>query len=518
MLLTWSVAVPCPYLPNESLTTIFKPQVGSLHKFDDISVEYGPTMNFFIPPALDGRIKNQCSVFSVGSSPLSSADEILRRHPGCVRRLIIPSFLKGVLHDTLDFMGVHERMLFPGLEGLSAALTRYFTREPRPSPEDIRVLNQERWREDFVQYGPGAPLEPQREDLQLGHGSLVLVQHAENSVVSVAGEGGGVQGVVDTISVLQTDSPPLDDPPSDDPPLDDLMANSQPNRDPEPKRLEFVSALDSQSALLGETIQLTEEVLPKIPLRPAFGGPTASPHELDTESVIAASATPIQNESQRRELAVYLSAHQKCIEVQSLLEGSMLHNIEFEINSSKLLPSGEDICMQIVSVLHKYPDIVINVDNYSDCVKANCGEDCGMANLSQRRADSISAFLQKSGCKNIFHARGIGCKHPHAGQVWKIHIYPEDSYYEKQEMGPLYAIDSSILSHLAPVNSQPPIVPVKSDIADDHECEIPLYPPVDNNQPTAENNGVEAPASMRMLSLAFSGIDDDGSASIGGDI
>ncbi|CAM9246085.1 unnamed protein product, partial [Ectocarpus fasciculatus] len=101
--------------------------VQCLSKFDALSEESGPALNFFIPPRFDERMVNQCTVFSVVSSPLISADYVLSMYPGCVRRLIIPNFLKGVLHDTLDVMGVHERMLFPGLGGLSAALTRYFT-------------------------------------------------------------------------------------------------------------------------------------------------------------------------------------------------------------------------------------------------------------------------------------------------------------------------------------------------------------------------------------------------------
>ncbi len=47
------------------------------------------------------------------------------------RRVIIPAGMKWEVRDKLDQAGITERMLFPGLDGLSAWLARYYM--PHPS-------------------------------------------------------------------------------------------------------------------------------------------------------------------------------------------------------------------------------------------------------------------------------------------------------------------------------------------------------------------------------------------------
>jgi len=81
---------------------------------------------FFEPPSLDERIVNQFALFSLPSSPKLSLEELLHRR-AAYRRIIIPAALKWGIRDKLDQANITERVLFPGLDGLSQWLKRYFT-------------------------------------------------------------------------------------------------------------------------------------------------------------------------------------------------------------------------------------------------------------------------------------------------------------------------------------------------------------------------------------------------------
>jgi len=81
---------------------------------------------FFEPPSLDERIVNQFALFSLPSSATLSLEELLQRRENMVRRIIIPAALKWEIRDKLDQANITERVLFPGLDGLSQWLKRYF--------------------------------------------------------------------------------------------------------------------------------------------------------------------------------------------------------------------------------------------------------------------------------------------------------------------------------------------------------------------------------------------------------
>lgn len=78
------------------------------------------------PPSLDERIVNQFALFSLVSSPERPLNEWLEENTTLSRRLIIPAQLKWEFRDKLDQAGITERLLFPGLDGLTAWLTRYY--------------------------------------------------------------------------------------------------------------------------------------------------------------------------------------------------------------------------------------------------------------------------------------------------------------------------------------------------------------------------------------------------------
>ena len=98
----------------------------TLPKFDGLD-KHEPFVVFLEPPSLDERIVNQFALFSLMSSPTARLDHWLERHPKLFRRLIVPKELKWEVRDKLDQANVTERVLFPGLDGLSRWLTRYYT-------------------------------------------------------------------------------------------------------------------------------------------------------------------------------------------------------------------------------------------------------------------------------------------------------------------------------------------------------------------------------------------------------
>jgi len=107
--------------------------------FDALADE--PFVAFFEPPSFDERILGQWALFAVMSDPAVSLDRWLDHHTDVTaRRVVIPADLKWEIRDRLDMEGINERTLFPGLDGLSRWLARYYAaREDgssRPAPQD----------------------------------------------------------------------------------------------------------------------------------------------------------------------------------------------------------------------------------------------------------------------------------------------------------------------------------------------------------------------------------------------
>ena len=81
---------------------------------------------FLEPPSLDERIINQAALFSLMSNAAATLDEWLARQPNLHRTIVLPAKLKWEVRDKLDQANITERVLFPGLDGLSAWLRRYY--------------------------------------------------------------------------------------------------------------------------------------------------------------------------------------------------------------------------------------------------------------------------------------------------------------------------------------------------------------------------------------------------------
>ncbi len=83
---------------------------------------------FFEPPPIDDRIVNQFALFSVMPDPHSKLDIWLAEEPDDLYlKIIIPADLKWEIRDKLDQANITERVLFPGLDGLSRWQKRYYS-------------------------------------------------------------------------------------------------------------------------------------------------------------------------------------------------------------------------------------------------------------------------------------------------------------------------------------------------------------------------------------------------------
>jgi FRG domain-containing protein len=88
--------------------------LGELEELDDELF-----LLFVEPPSFDARIVNQYALFSVVSTPGTRLEEL-------AQRIVIPAELKWEVRDKLDQANITERVLFPGLDGISRWLARYY--------------------------------------------------------------------------------------------------------------------------------------------------------------------------------------------------------------------------------------------------------------------------------------------------------------------------------------------------------------------------------------------------------
>ncbi|MGJ3244388.1 MAG: FRG domain-containing protein [Opitutales bacterium] len=86
-----------------------------------------PFVIFFEPPSIDDNIVNQHAFFTVHSDSRKPLDAWLRKHPELWRKIIVPRELKWECRDKLDQANITERVLFPGLDGLSHWLFRHYS-------------------------------------------------------------------------------------------------------------------------------------------------------------------------------------------------------------------------------------------------------------------------------------------------------------------------------------------------------------------------------------------------------
>lgn len=129
---------------DEEGVQVFTPEMlnraaATIRDLDGLEPE--PAVLFLEPPSLDARIVNQFGLFSLLTSPNVQLHEWLADKPHLLRRVVVPAEIKGEVRDKLDQANVTERVLLPGLDGLSQWLRRYYT----PSPAVTEGQQQQHW-------------------------------------------------------------------------------------------------------------------------------------------------------------------------------------------------------------------------------------------------------------------------------------------------------------------------------------------------------------------------------------
>jgi hypothetical protein len=78
------------------------------------------------PPSLDRRIISQYSFFSVVPSDMKDIVTFLNVNTQKTSRYVIAKELRWQIRDFLDHQNITERMVYPGLDGLSQWLGRHY--------------------------------------------------------------------------------------------------------------------------------------------------------------------------------------------------------------------------------------------------------------------------------------------------------------------------------------------------------------------------------------------------------
>jgi hypothetical protein len=80
------------------------------------------------PPSLDQRIVAQAAAFTVCSDKRVPFDRFLQDHGlgDALTKFVVPAAEVARFRDQLDLVGIDERRLFPDLDGVAAAIRRYY--------------------------------------------------------------------------------------------------------------------------------------------------------------------------------------------------------------------------------------------------------------------------------------------------------------------------------------------------------------------------------------------------------
>ena len=110
-------------------TTLFS--VEMLTKITDSLYQYDEDMGdrsmvIIEPPSTNDRIIMQYSFFSVIPMGMADIEDFLDRHTQNTVKYVIDKQLRWRVRDMLDSLNISERLLYPGLEGLSKWIARHY--------------------------------------------------------------------------------------------------------------------------------------------------------------------------------------------------------------------------------------------------------------------------------------------------------------------------------------------------------------------------------------------------------
>lgn len=106
---------------------------------NELSKEKSDFVVAFEPPSLDDRIVNQYAIFTFMSHSNAVLNEWLLDKPELYFRIKIPAEMKWEIRDKLDQVNINERVLFPGMDGLSKWLARHYSPKNEKGEEQSKI-------------------------------------------------------------------------------------------------------------------------------------------------------------------------------------------------------------------------------------------------------------------------------------------------------------------------------------------------------------------------------------------
>jgi len=116
-------------LIKESKTKIFslsmlEETASTIEQYDEDMGDH--SMVIVEPSSIDERIVNQYAFFAVVPTDIDDIEDFLDKNTENTVRYIISKDLKWRIADTLDAFNISERIMYPGLDGLSAWIARHY--------------------------------------------------------------------------------------------------------------------------------------------------------------------------------------------------------------------------------------------------------------------------------------------------------------------------------------------------------------------------------------------------------